>query len=343
MNKVSVIIHGPYMDNAINDIFKSISRVKNILLDLEVIVVIYHAEKEKMKSLCDSFDISFPVRYIICKDLLNPGYFNFNRQLHTVQEALKIIETDRFVIKLRNDQWIDWNKLIKILEYKNWFQDEQYKIVTTNCFTRKDRLYHPSDMFLCGWKKTMEDYFSRPFMKYTHVNCQLWMLNKIHTTSEKFSSFIISPESELFRSFLELKKWDIKNTFEDSYDAIKYYCYVINTWDIELRWNKKRNAVLPARTIILPYSFCLEPFAGAPKEDAACYARHDFSGGKTLKDRMYLNLSKILFKWEYTSKIEIREKIEKVLYSRWMPKGFRSFLKRSHILNIIKDYFFIRR
>ena len=112
-------------------------------------------------------------------------------------------------------------------------------------------------------------------------------------------TYLVSPESELFKHYLSLKDWSFKYTFEDSYEALKKYICLINTWDIDLRWNKQRNAFLPAKTIILPYSFSMVPFEGAPVEQAKCYARHDFEGHKTFRDKRFLFWARFVFSVKY--------------------------------------------
>ena len=290
LNKIAIIIHGPIKDNAYKKIFTSLQYLKKSKLCYQLYITGYIKEKEEILTLCQDYEKDFPINYVFCKDLLNPGYFNLNRQIYTVKTALDHIQENTFIIKLRNDQWINWGKLLKILDALNYLKNRSQTIITTNCYTRKDRLYHPSDMFLCGWWKDMVDYFSLLPNQAPHLNCQLFMLDQLRTSSQPFVNFLISPESELFRSYLLKKQWDIKWTFDDSYDALLKYVYILNTWDIDLKWNKKRNANLPSGTIILPYRFCMEPFKGAPKEKARCFMRQDFHGKKRIRDIYFLTL-----------------------------------------------------
>ena len=311
--KITILLHGPFSDNAYEKLLSSLKKIpKHYRSELNIIAVCYTTDFEETKVVFEKFSY-FSVQFIQSKDLINPGFFNMNRQILTVSKGLSAIDGDAFVIKLRNDMWISWKKLFKILKKNNFLQDSPEKIFTTNCFTRKDRLYHPSDLFLCGWKKTLCEYYSRPLTDLTQINWQLSILKKTQESDEPFYKIMFSPESELFSHYLKVRKWDFKNTLEDSYEAIKKYCLVINTWDIDLRWNKKRNAFLPKGTIILPYKFSLEPFAGVPKENAECYARHDFEGHKTLRDIRYLALARFVFGWKYTYKNAIRTKVIKIL------------------------------
>lgn len=293
---ISVLIHGPFSDNAYTEIFESLKKVKEDLS--EIVISTYIDVKEETEEALQKYQSEFRIKYVYNKDLINPGYFNLNRQILTVRSGLSLISDDSFVIKLRNDQWCNMSKLIRIIK-KTYGTSSEQRIMSTNCFTRQDRLYHPSDMFLCGWKKSLEAYYSIPLQKNTHVGTQLEMLKKLECSNEEFKLFLISPESELFKHYLTLKDWDFEYTEQDSYDALKKYIYLINTWDIDLRWNKKRNACLPAKTIILPYSFTLEPFAGAPKEVARCYARHHFEGHQTLRDRWFIFFARVVFSIKY--------------------------------------------
>ena len=261
-HKLSIILHGPYSGNAYVEIFDSLKPLKD-RID-KIIISTYVADMAKTDLLITQYEHIYNIIKIYNKDIINPGYFNLNRQVLTVQKALDEIDDNSIVVKLRNDQWCKMNDLYKIVlhVFANKFED--HKIITTNCFTRKDRLYHPSDMFLCGYKEELKEYYSLPLQKLSHLNYQLMMIKKLKYTNESFEKLLISPESELFKNYLLRRGWNLKYTFSDSYNAIKQYMLVINTWDINLRWNKQRNAFLPAKTIILPYSFTMAPFEGAP-------------------------------------------------------------------------------
>lgn len=325
--KIAIIIHGPFSDNAYIKIKKSLSKIPRAYShDIQIVVSCYINDYSETKASFNNFNL-FPIRIIPVKDVINPGFFNINRQLVCVNEALSIIEDDVFVIKLRNDMWLSWKKLFHILKNKDFLSSTPEKFITTNCFTRKDRLYHPSDMFLCGFKKTISTYYSYPLTEITQTNWQLLILRNVRNSTLPFYRLMFSPESELFSNFLKLNGWTLKNTLEDSFEAISKYCYVINTWDINLRWNKKRNAFLPSGTIILPYRFSLEPFPGAPKENAVCYSRHDFGSHKTLKDIFFLLFSRIVFALHYRDKKKQKEKIIKTMKRFYHSRFFPNFMK----------------
>ncbi len=327
-NKVVILLHGPYSGNAYKEIFNHFHSVDYVIK--QVIISTYISDKDDTERDILRFGQNYCIKAVYSKDLINPGYFNLNRQIHTVRNGLLAIDEEEcLVIKLRNDQWCKAKRLYNILRRKYFENPNNSKIITTNCFTRKDRFYHPSDMLLCGWKKDLLDYYSLPIQTKTHLDCQLEMLRKLKYENEEFSHFLISPESELFKNYILAKGWQLKYTVEDSYNAIKEYMTVINTWDINLRWGKQRNAFLPSKTVILPYRFYLEPFQGAPKEKAECYSRHEFEGKEKIRDRIFLGLSHFIFDLRYKDSFKVFRKSLNWIVVRVVPKRIRrNFLKR---------------
>lgn len=328
---IYVVIHGPYKGNAYSEIFQSLLPIKGQIK--EVIVSSYVGQKVETEQEIAAYYSQFSLRTVYSKDTLNPGYFNLNRQVLTVRAALEMVDDESaLVIKLRNDQWFAGKKLLKQLE-KYYFAGKSKKILSTNCFTRKDRLYHPSDMFLCGPIEEMKTYYSLPLQKESHVNIQLQMLKRLRYTNDEFKLFLVSPESELFKHYLQCKNWRLLFTEDDSFQALKQYAHIINTWDIDLRWNKKRNACLPAKTIILPYSFTMEPFAGAPKEEAICYARHNFEGKKTLRDSYYLFASKLVYSIQYNRihrwLVKLKNRVPKIIKNAVRDTRIGKFFKKA--------------
>lgn len=327
--EVCFIVHGPISDNAYKEVFCSLLKIKKRIHS--VIVSTYTDCREDTEKAINKYGKGLTIKPVYSKDILNPGYFNLNRQILTVRAGLENVPDKTLVIKLRNDQWCDMNKLIKHLDKTYFSNKNEHRITTTNCFTRVDRLYHPSDMFLCGWKEDMVDYFSYPYQENTHMGIQLEMITRLRKTSDDFVTFLVSPESELFKHYLAMKDWNFKYTFEDSYEALKMYICLINTWDINLRWNKQRNAFLPAKTIILPYSFSLAPFEGAPVEQAKCYARHDFGGHKSFRDRWFLFWSRFVFSVKYNKinriLVKMKNKTPRFIKSLFRDTALGRFFK----------------
>ena len=117
---------------------------------------------------------------------------------------------------------------------------------------------------------------------------------KIKRRNEFFYKFFL-----YFKNYIINKGWIIKNTQEDSHKAIKEFIYIINTWNIDLIWSKKRTNMFGENAIILPHYFTTAPFQGAPIEKHECYLQHEiFKTIPTLKDIFYINLSKFVwFMW----------------------------------------------
>lgn len=300
IDKITLLIHGPFKGNGLEHIFAEFNQLPISYREkVKIVLVSYVADFDQTYALLHSLGVVEKIHIVQVKDVFNPGFFNINRQIVSVNAGLQCIEKEDFVIKLRNDQWVSFRKLFKILDKADWLKDEE-RVLSTNCFTRKDRLYHPSDMFLCGWKKELVDYYDMPLINETHLNVEYKMIFKCRETPGDFQLFFECPEKLLFTNYLRHKNWDIKNTFEDSYESIKRHVYLINSWDIGFRWNKKRNPVLKKGSIILPYYFTMAPFKNAPKETARCYMRHDFSGKVTTKDLWYISEARILYFIQYT-------------------------------------------
>ena len=295
MDKISLLIHGPYHDNILKKI--SISLGKSDYNISEVVFVIYENDKKLYeKDISDLFG-ECKVKKIYVKDLINPGFANINRQLLTVKAGLNEIDDSNFVIKLRNDQSFDFNKFFEKIKKFKWNFDNDKKIVTTCCYTRKDRLYHPSDMFLASKAKILKEYYDIPFYDKTELNVILEIRELVENSPTNIVYNPFSPESELFRNFLKKQNWDFKETREDSYNAFKKYIYLLNSWDISLRWKKKRNYPFKkGNQIILPHFFKLAPFEGGPIEKAACILRHEIHGNKNIVDHYYTIKSKKIWR-----------------------------------------------
>lgn len=287
--KITLLIHGPYAENAYSEIFKELKKVsEDKKRRIHVLIVCYENEWQKTKEVLEKLKIEQNYLLLTVKDTFNPGFFNINRQIISVRRGLSEIAENNFVIKLRNDQWVSFHMLFHILEKNKYLIGTDKKILTTNCYTRRDRLYHPSDMFLCAWKEELDAYYSCPLQTMTHMDCQMSMVEKAAAGVQPFEEYFTCPEIMLFRHYLTTKGWFFENTKEDSFEAIKKWCFVVNTWDIMLRWNKERPPQLKRGSLILPYPFVVAPFAGAPVEHADYYNRHDFYGRMTKEDKNYL-------------------------------------------------------
>ena len=285
--KIALLIHGPFSTEWLVAIKKQIIKFKHKFN--QIILVSYVADEDNYRQLLKELNIDNIVKIVLVKDLLNPGFFNINRQLLCVNAGLDSIEDESIVIKLRNDQCVDFNKL-----FSSFTKD---KIITTNCFTRSDRYYHPSDMLLCSTKEILKDLYSLPASNETHLMVEM-KNKKICSENPNLTYLPIAPESELFRHYLKLKKWDIKETQQDSFNAINKYYIVLNSWNINFRWHKKRTNLCPEDYLILPHYFRVAPFKDGPIENVKCYLESDFTeGSPSAKDLYYLFLSKFVWFW----------------------------------------------
>lgn len=297
MPDIVLLIHGPWSGNALEHIFDEMHKLpKNMQMMIQIVLVCYTADVDAYRDKLNEIGETENIQMMAVKDLVNPGFFNVNRQIMTVKSGLETIPIGKFVIKLRNDQWISFRRLFKMLEKRDWLRDENGpQILTTNCFTRKDRLYHPSDMFLCGWQQEMYKYYDCEMMRQTHLGFHLEMIERAQKDQKSFLESFRSPEKILFMNYLKHHGWQFENTLEDSEKSLRRYIYLVNSWDIGLRWNEARNPFLKSGTIILPHFFTMIPFAGVPKEKVRCFCRHDFEGKITPKDIVFLIIAKVLF------------------------------------------------
>ena len=312
--KLSVLLHGPWTNNCFDRIFNEISsfRHKNKDHELSIYLVSYRADFEKVREFLNSYsDFKPPIENIIVKDLFNPGFYNINRQIHTVLSGLSHIDDDCFVIKLRNDQTVDFSKLINLLKKSSFFRDGSKRFLTTNCYTRKDRLYHPSDMFLAGWRNDLFEYYDVPFVENTSAEYKMKMLEVIGNDPRAFQNEYRTPESYLFTHYLRKMGWRMKDTSQDSFDALDRYFYIANSWDLDYRWNKARPPKNKRGSLILPMFGSAAPFGwdtpirdrdgNVFKEEIVCYEKSDFTGIRTKKDEYYIDMSRRLFKKFFNS------------------------------------------
>lgn len=305
----TILLHGQWANSITGKILTEIQNVQDAIQGVVLDVVIVSYVKDT-KSLRECFNrlgtLDYAVRIVEVKDLFNQGFYNVNRQIYTVRRGLEEIPTDHFVIKLRNDQIVNFRKLFYRLKRLHYLSDDSRKILTTNCYTRKHRLYHPSDMFLCGWQKDLLEYYSAPLMQETSAEWKLKMLMRLEEDADHFEEHYRSPESYLFSCYLRRKGWEFKNTEEDSFQAIRTCFHVLNSWDIDYCWNKQRVPGRQAGHLILPTSGKCPPFAwDTPVRDGTgnmyfetdgCYERSDFEGNRTKKDAYYVDLAERLYR-----------------------------------------------
>lgn len=283
--RFSILLHGPYANQWLEKIESEIEQ--SDISFSRIVLVCYTHEMNKFTSKCNDFLQKNNVLIVPVKDTINPGFFNINRQILSVQAGLNQIPSADYVFKLRIDQSINFKKAASYIS--------EGKIVTTNCFTRRDRLYHPSDMFLLATCNLLKSYYSIDCVEKTHLMMQTMNI-EYRKNNTKINSLFFSPESILFRNFLQMSGWKIKNTTEDSLEALRANFILANSWNIDFRWHQKRTYSLPPDSLILPHSFVISPFPGFPVEYVQCYNENDINGSPLrLRDIIYILLSKIIW------------------------------------------------
>ena len=327
----TLLLHGPFQGNMLKKIYNNYISAKQ-LID-EVVIVCYFHDIDYYKDEIKKYSLWNDVKFVIIKDLLNPGFFNINRQIYSVKAGLTEISSENFVIKLRNDQSVDFNKLFT---YMKKYHYDNKKIITTNCFTRYDRLYHPSDMFLAAPQKLLKQYYSCPLMNATHLDHILEQQYE-YKKDPTINYLKIVPESYLFRNFLISQNWQIKETFNDYWDALKKYIFLLNSWDINYCWYKKRTPYLKSGSMIYPGYFTMRPFENGPLERCRCICRNELNGTTaSLKDLYFKNISKFLFSLKYGSYRSLyqKNKIYLLKIIKNVVKIFPYFIAKSIIKKI---------
>ena len=116
-SRLALLIHGPFADNCYVQIFKRLQQLpQNVLDKMQIIIVGYVSDKPKIEKVFSTIQIDRnKIKFVFVRDLFNPGYFNINRQVMCVTEGLKSVSGDPVVIKLRNDQSINFVNLFTLL------------------------------------------------------------------------------------------------------------------------------------------------------------------------------------------------------------------------------------
>ena len=259
--KPTLLLHGPitnYSAKVVEDV-KAALRYKLIR---GVVVSTYQDNLEVLKAIT-IFD---NVVVVENEDVENPGFFNLNRQLNLVNAGLNVIESDQLVIKLRLDQRINFP--LSLRQIRKWASKTGHRgILTTNTFTRTDRLFHPSDMLLVGLQSELRAYYSIAPRVATHVDTELALATDIENLEITEAQLVAAwPESALFYGYLLAKGERPPFTLAASLDALSRHVTVIPAIRFNLRWEKFYGGRLP----LIPYKFQMRPFPGGPLEDCEC-------------------------------------------------------------------------
>lgn len=289
VNKISVIIHGPLEEDFLE---KNLNVIHKQLRDVKVIISTYKKDVEKVKVLLQNLNLNTlgNIEVLGSDDIFNPGFFNINRQINLVNAALAVTDEDSFVIKVRMDQTVNFKSLMRMV---NTFSlDVKGMLITTNCYTRADRWYHPSDMLVAGDYKVLRDYYPLEFFQETHMD-NILLIRELVKNNQVKDFYQYWPESRLFTNFIRKRGGGIKESAEDSLEKLKAHVFVINSWDISLKWKKFLKGWIP----VLPYTFKIAPFRGGPEEDAYNFKASDLNAVPSrTKESMFIILSNIYFK-----------------------------------------------
>jgi hypothetical protein len=325
MSKIVLLIHGPFSDYAIN------SLAKYEKLFHQVVISGYKADESDWQPFAKSRTL------VLSEDVINPGPWNVNRQLNLVSAGLREIDPDAMVLKLRSDQRVHLRKVTKYLEKHLEVFKGTSKYFSTNCFTRIDRLYHPSDMFIAGSQSTLAKLFGISQSQSTQLDAEI-LVRRLMERGEDPNLAYLWPESYIFTKYLAENHWDVLGTYEDSKNALARYVIIANSFSIRLRWEKK------ALHFVFPFTATkYPPFFGGPLEDAVC-ARATNPANR-FSEFFFWTTAKIdTFIWVRTSPkkitreflIKIRMKFARIIVA-WTPPILLNALLRSFIYRWFKS------
>lgn len=254
-----VLLHGPYTTFS-SLVVQDALRAKSAGYVSRIVISSYAPEFEKIPLGAD-------VEFIENNDLPNAGFYNINRQINLVRSGLEIIDSRSLVLKLRLDQRVNIKKLTK--KILSWQQNRPEKsILTTDSFTRLDRLFHPSDMLLVGRAESLSKYYGLPFLDETHVDIQLRVA--ADSSMGKFTKedgVAVWPESLLFSNFLSALGLTYPISIEGSLRALEENVEIVSSFSIGMKWEK----FFRGKILLLPYQFTQSPFVGGPVEVCECY------------------------------------------------------------------------
>ena len=325
MSKFVLLIHGPYSDYAAG----SVRKYENLFH--QVVISGYKTDEEDWLALAKNRVL------VLSDDVSNPGPWNVNRQLNLVSAGLREIDRDAIVLKLRSDQRVHLGKVVKYMEsnIKTFKNSPEY--LTTNCFTRIDRLYHPSDMFVAGSLITLSKLYGAVQNPYTQLDAEI-LVRRLMERGEDPNMTYLWPESYIFTKYLTEVDWNVLGTYEDSNNALSRYVTILNSFSLRLRWEKKTfHFVFPFTAKKYP------PFFGGPLEDPVC-ARAT-NPPNLVSEFFFWSASKIdTFIWVRTSPkkinreflIKIRMKFARTVVA-WTPPILLNALLRSFIYRWFKS------
>jgi hypothetical protein len=284
---ITLLIHGPISDYSRLVLADGRKAVENGLVD-DCVIVTYKKEEAKLRTTArDALEWA---RVALVDDVRNPGFANINRQINMVRSGMQSVDAnDRIIVKLRSDQRVSLAKVRNIIAMHQHAL-QAGALLTTNCYTRKDRLYHPSDMFLIALKATLLDYYPAQFFAQTELDDHM----AIRETSRASKSLLTIeqwPESRLYRHLLASRAWVFRNTIEDSVAALRAHCVMLDSRSIRLKWEK----FYGGHVTLVPYDFQMAPFEGVVKEQAQCFTVEELHGRDAGQSRVTRLMTRLLW------------------------------------------------
>lgn len=193
------------------------------------------------------------------------GFFNINRQIVLCASGIDLIPPHFQVIKLRSDQRVNVGRVVDELHAL-----PPEKLLTTDSFTRTDRLFHPSDMLMGGPANLLRAYFSLGARSpLSEIETKLLIARK----QRRSEPIIEWPETWLFLNYLRLRgNYPEEINRVTSKMAIEENFAIVTARSVRLKWAKFYSGWIAVR----PYSFDLPPFEGALIENARCVSLERF-------------------------------------------------------------------
>lgn len=284
---ITLLIHGPISDYS-RRVFKDAHRALQRGLVSECVIATYRKDAAAVAHALGRKASSFKV--VLGEDVPNPGFANINRQINLVRLGLQQASSSADIcIKLRTDQRVSLKSVVRWIN-AHIAELRTGKLGTTNCYTRKDRLYHPSDMFVIGTRSTLLNYYPATLFQSTELDDRLAITadSRLRGSLQHIHQW---PESRLFRSLLANRNWVFKETIEDSLTALRAHCLVIDSRLIGLKWEK----FYGGRLNLVPYAFSMAPFEGAIEEKARCYSIYEIHGQDALRSRITAWMTRLLW------------------------------------------------
>lgn len=179
-----LIIQGPifpYIDNLISE-YKKLSFVNKIIIST------WDSYSEYKLLLFDN-----DIKFVINKDIENPGRNNRNRKIKSSLGGINASESD-YVIVLRSDQLWDVASFEEIYNFFLMYRDpdltfvDNHKLPINKIICNhlvQDYPFHPNDWFFMGHKIDMRNFFDIPY----DLNPENNLRAEIYFASHYFSRF----------------------------------------------------------------------------------------------------------------------------------------------------------